>query len=538
MVVMFQGTHSDNYSAVNLIAACSVLAAKKKNRRTLAIQLTSIGQTEIEDLLIGKKKAENRITDEIMGSSGVFRISDRGIDALLRRSESQKLVKEHFNSSCEVLLEDNLLDLATITEKEDFMETLTVSSIENIIRHAKKVYDCIFILLEGKNKDIMNEMLSLADIVVTCVTQNGIKESYNKAQQAKEVLVLSDYENTSIYNAGYEKNVYGVKKIYKLSHNVNFKDACTTGVLKDFIMENADCTSKDELYDLFKELEVIVDTFFSKKDLEEPERELNRLDIKDEEKEEPLQDFSNVRVEETEVKKGLFRRKKKVKTVSVTKSNYPTDVAVLDTGAMDIIDEVAYSDMDEQVPDGAAAGFIPYTPKDLPGVPTEALPDEPEETADMSMDDDIEDEPYTPPSESYYKRPESVSMRPMMQTKQNIGKQGKKKKPHKNNGNRDPRETYDNAQRREESLVPVAEPVTSWECEMCGAKDNVGKFCMECGSTRPAKKAETWTCNCGAVNTGGKFCMECGNKRITKWFCPECGTKNTGKFCMNCGYRK
>ena len=47
----------------------------------------------------------------------------------------------------------------------------------------------------------------------------------------------------------------------------------------------------------------------------------------------------------------------------------------------------------------------------------------------------------------------------------------------------------------------------------------------------------TWTCGCGTVNTG-KFCMECGSpKPAESWVC-SCGTVNKGKFCMECGAKK
>ena len=78
-----------------------------------------------------------------------------------------------------------------------------------------------------------------------------------------------------------------------------------------------------------------------------------------------------------------------------------------------------------------------------------------------------------------------------------------------------------------------------WTCS-CGAV-NTGKFCMECGASKPAPKpAEgSWTCSCGAVNTG-KFCMECGAPKPAQeegWTC-SCGAVNKGKFCMECGKKK
>ena len=48
-----------------------------------------------------------------------------------------------------------------------------------------------------------------------------------------------------------------------------------------------------------------------------------------------------------------------------------------------------------------------------------------------------------------------------------------------------------------------------------------------------------WTCACGAVNTG-KFCMECGTPKPAEncWVCPTCGKQNKGKFCGECGTKK
>jgi len=76
-----------------------------------------------------------------------------------------------------------------------------------------------------------------------------------------------------------------------------------------------------------------------------------------------------------------------------------------------------------------------------------------------------------------------------------------------------------------------------WVCS-CGAK-NTGKFCSECGASKPVD--DTWKCECGAVNKG-KFCSECGKKRpeSRKIVCSKCGyepdmSQPIPKFCPECG---
>ena len=59
----------------------------------------------------------------------------------------------------------------------------------------------------------------------------------------------------------------------------------------------------------------------------------------------------------------------------------------------------------------------------------------------------------------------------------------------------------------------------SWTCTACGAADNAGDFCVNCGAARPA---EEWTCAvCGQTGNTGRFCPGCGTARDADNGTPE-----------------
>ena len=79
-------------------------------------------------------------------------------------------------------------------------------------------------------------------------------------------------------------------------------------------------------------------------------------------------------------------------------------------------------------------------------------------------------------------------------------------------------------------------------CKNCGTV-NYGWYCPGCGKIKEADPPP-WTCRiCGATDNRGAYCRECGAKASDcsnekSWFCPNCGNKNKSAFCMNCGRKR
>lgn len=500
MIVMFQGTNIENHGVTGAASIAAIMSAAKYNRKTLLIQLTNAEATNAQELLIGKKMQESQIRMETL------RIEDKGIDALIRRAETSKLIKQNFDNACEALINfENMLDLASVTKKVDFEINLTVKDIRIILHHASEIYDNIFLLLNGKNTGIMQEILELADCIVTCIGQTPKKEPYNTFSGKRELKLVADYENDSQFSSMYLKKIYAAKKIYVMMHNSGYRDACLSGTLLEFVLKNMANSREDENFLFIKHLTNLIEGIMDKEDWTEKIPEPVYKDEPDDEEKEVLVPISenDYFTKPKVVKKGLFRKK-------------VVDEVILGTLPED--EEFFFEDETEEEPENIYSDNTPDA-----AIPEETEPEEPE---------------LPQPEEKAGKRPK------FMQKKKKSSLKADESKATGKEDSSDKVTKPDEESKKEviTSVTPNLRTMVheeTWICPSCG-EENTKNFCMECGTQKPVKKSLVWKCpRCFTENTA-KFCAECGTKKpdSNEWVCPDCGTKNTKKFCAECGRMK
>lgn len=308
MIITVQGTHKGNNGAVGVVSALSALTVANRQKKTLVLQLINKTDNNVQNILTGAK-----IKNETLNAEMNIDDIENGIDALMIHSAGGKITPDIFTQCTKNLVKsvtDNMYDLAYSSDKTDFEAEflLRKDSFKNFFKNASDVYDIIYVLLPSKDKVLCNEVMEYADANVVCVRQKNA-ETYNKGK--KDFFIVTDFEDTSVYNVKTMKKFYGVKTIHGLMHNVAYKDAVSQGNLLNFLMKNTKNTKADSNYYFSHYINVIIDDILGKEKIEE-DVDIEKMADKDSvisyqnEKEE----IPTENIQEVTKKKGLFGKRK------------------------------------------------------------------------------------------------------------------------------------------------------------------------------------------------------------------------------------
>ena len=306
MVIMFRGTNISRNNAPQTLALFAGLTVVKFGRKTLILQLST--NYSVEEYLIGKQIKDQAIQSEI----NMF--DDVGIDAMLRRVETQKIDAKHFSTFCqELYAEPNMFDLALRSKKEDFEEEIVTRErdITKLLGYAKEVYDDIYILVDGKKDKLVGILNKLVDKSFICVPQGNVQEY--AAMSDHSTILVTNFDSRSSYDLKSMQKRYGVGEIASIPFDVSFHDFCCSKNLIRFIMTNDKVGPWDDNYALFSSVSSIIEKIHDGElmELGEPAFIFKEKAAKEEKDEKKIR-YSDQNVRKEVRRKGIFRKRETV----------------------------------------------------------------------------------------------------------------------------------------------------------------------------------------------------------------------------------
>lgn len=268
MVILFKGTDKSKNYAPQALALCAGISATKYLKKTLIVQLTT--KYPVEGYMIGKRIADQQINNDM------YLFEDSGVDSLTRRAGITSFNADHFaNAITPAVSSENLLDILTVSKKvESDVEREIVADptiVGTIIKSAKKLYDNIFVLANGKADRVVEAVLLYMDKSVTCVSQ-GLKEDISAPECEKNFYLVTSFDYKSIYSQRQMLREYGAnKKIFIMPYNVEFKDAYTDKNMLQYILRNTSPETSDYSYHLITEMSKLCRALIDEEDIEDNE---------------------------------------------------------------------------------------------------------------------------------------------------------------------------------------------------------------------------------------------------------------------------
>lgn len=302
MVILFKGTDKSKNYAPQAVALCAGLSATKFYKKTLVIQLTS--RYPVEDYLIGKKKSELSIDNR------AYLFEDSGIDSLMRRVGVAAFRKEHFaNAVTAAVNSENLFDILDVSKKteEDLIRELeaTPTIVGAIIKAATKIYDNIFVLVNGRNADLIKEIIPYMEKTVTCIPQS-IKEEINAESTEDNCYLITNYDYKSAYGIRQMTKFYG-GKMFTMPYNVDFKDYYTNNNMLQYILHNISPKPEDYSFHLISEMTKLCEYLLDVEEYEDNSLQFSVRTLK--RIYEPETQYTGSNVEISEHSGGFFKAK-------------------------------------------------------------------------------------------------------------------------------------------------------------------------------------------------------------------------------------
>ena len=212
--------------------------------REAAVALTLAGMNTYRGydcIVLSFKKADSVSAEKILytkdnANEDDYFYVEKGMDVLMDMAEVGRLSKDDFTRAVTSLIKGKRFDVAALTEKTNFIESLSENkeNVISLLRAADSLYDSVFILADDNAfEGYENEIDALVSYKLHTVSQ--YEKAERELKDAKDVIILCDYSSASSHNIKFVKNLYKNKNVLPFAYCVPFNDAVYDNKLALFI---------------------------------------------------------------------------------------------------------------------------------------------------------------------------------------------------------------------------------------------------------------------------------------------------------------
>ena len=335
MITVIRGTRKSQHNILKAAAIIAEISAHVYHRKTLVLQAAD-NMDDIEYLINGVEQVKD---DDVFGLD----LGEKGIDALLLRAEGARVMKNNFDDLVNPTEpEENSLDIAPLStagniedeilEKFDAMVNLVKCAAGDDVANAP--YDNVIVVVDGRNEELSRKISKIADRVIIVVEQGNpeftpefedkkkekkdfdlMTDEERAAIEAKEIinwkkyfLLVNEFEAESTFNRASLKQAYKAKNIYVLPYNVMYSDACRTGNVRRYVLNNIEADKIDNNYPVIEGIKTLLNALYREQFAKEDERKLELQEKEREEARREKEEIKKLNVRVKPGKKGFFKK--------------------------------------------------------------------------------------------------------------------------------------------------------------------------------------------------------------------------------------
>ena len=264
-IFTIQGYNGKNNKSKD-VAATLATASVYRDKRNLLLQIIDYDYIGCENILLGGVAKDIGKTNERKQVLREHTVGDDGMDAIFCLIDKDRMKRTDFEHYCIPLITDKhnaerKVDIAKISKNSSFLKQAArkIDEVEAMVDAASNIYDNVFVLLSAQDTPLNQRVNEIADKSVYCLAQGNDIMAQTYGSQI--VYVITEYEPTSYFTLTMERKYFckNGEHIFKLSHNVGYRDAIKRALLFNFIRDNHVTDEDDVNYIWSRDVDAIMD---------------------------------------------------------------------------------------------------------------------------------------------------------------------------------------------------------------------------------------------------------------------------------------